>query len=86
MTSQLQQIWTRYNELLSEGKDDEARTFIMEEFPKLPQDLREQLLGEMLTIAMEDEVEGQAARTELQEEGIDSFKALNETGKQAPPA
>ena len=75
--TQLQNILNRYNGLLDQGNEKEARTFVMAEFPKLPQDVKEQLLGEMLTIAIEDKVEEREATRELHEEGITAFKALN---------
>jgi len=81
--TELQRVMTRYTELLEKGSEAEARAFVLEEFPKLPQDVREQVLGEMLTMAIEDKVEEREATKALHEEGIAAFKALDEMEKKA---
>lgn len=82
MNTDLEATFQQYNDLVAAGKEEEANTFIAAEFEKLPQDLKDELLGEMLTIAIEDETEPQRAVADLSTEGIEILKKLDEIEKE----
>lgn len=78
---------TEYRALLDAGKEDEAREYLLREFPQLPQDAQDKLLAEMVHIAMEDEVAEDDAITAMQETGLAAIEELDqiETSQETPP-
>ena len=83
MDTTVEQFDTEYRALLDAGKEDEAREYLMREFPKLPQDAQAKLMAEMIKIAMEDEVADEEAVTALQETGFAALEELDQIEREA---
>ena len=86
MNTTVEQFDIEYRALLDAGKEDEAREYLLHEFPKLPQDAQAKLMTEMIKIAMEDEVADEEAVTALQETGFAALEELDQIEGEAGDA
>lgn len=80
-TSSIEKIYTEYRALLDAGREDEAREYLMREFPQLPQEAQDKLLAEMVHVAMEDEAAEDEAITAMQETGLAAVEELDQIEK-----
>jgi hypothetical protein len=69
-------IMDAFMALLQEGKEEEAKKYVVGEFPRLPKSLRDKILSVMLTQALIDENAEQELADEVQEKGLAGMQML----------
>ncbi len=81
-SQELEHIFKHLASLLAAGKDHEARAYLNEQLPKLPEDIRNDIMFEMFTEAIQEEARDRQAIAKLQEESITAIRSMQETQKE----
>ena len=76
MADELEQIYLRLNELIAAGKSDEAKEYLTNHMPILPQELQDEILTKLFMQSVIEEAEEIEMMDELQEEAVETGETL----------
>ncbi|MBI5644596.1 hypothetical protein HY970_00695 [Candidatus Kaiserbacteria bacterium] len=74
-------IYEKANALMVAGKSEDARAYLMEQLPQLPEDLRNKIVVELLNEAVQEELHELQTIDDIQEEGMAAAELLEELKK-----
>ena len=79
---ELTSLYDNLSALVAQGKEDEAREYLGHNLARLPEDVKNQILGEMFFEAIVDEAQEIKAIANAQEKGISALRALETLKKE----
>jgi hypothetical protein len=77
-TEEMNELYSKIAALEARGDTEAAKALLMEHLPRLPENLRTEIMLEMFTSSLEAEASGLAFKRTLQEEGLRAAKTLEE--------
>ena len=75
-TEELSAFYDNLSRLVAEGDEDEAQEYLEHHIQRLPEELKNEILGTMFLKALVDEAKETEAIARIQEEGMTAIKAL----------
>lgn len=81
-SQELENVFKQLASLVAAGKEYEAREFLGEQLPNLPEDVRNDIMFEMFVEAVRDEARDREGIAQLQEQSISAIRSLQETKKE----
>jgi hypothetical protein len=81
-SQELETIFKHLASLVASGKEYEARAYLGEQLPKLPEDVRNEIMFEMFVEAVQQEAQGREGIANLQEESITAIRSLQDAKKE----
>lgn len=81
-TEELGAFLDNMSALVSENKETEAQEYLTHHVERLPEDLKNEILGLMFFEAIVDEARGVEVITNIQKEGLSAIKALESLKKE----
>ncbi|OGG48568.1 hypothetical protein A2704_00500 [Candidatus Kaiserbacteria bacterium RIFCSPHIGHO2_01_FULL_54_36b] len=75
-TEELSAFYDNLSRLVAEGDEDEAQEYLEHHIQRLPEELKNEILGTMFLKALVDEAKETETIARIQEEGMTAIKAL----------
>lgn len=75
---ELDTFYDKLADLTSHGTEEDVRAYINDQYPRLPEDVRNEILFNTLLTSVQDEVREGRAVDQLQEEGLAAAEALEQ--------
>ncbi len=80
MAQNFSALYTQFKEIVDNGTEEDARTFLVDHLAEFPEDLRQQIILSLFQQGLQDAATAETARQEFQQEGMDVIREI-EVGK-----